>query len=361
MPADSTEARRDGVNYTYSLAMVAFVALVFYDHLLTFDKEVACIWRRKINVPSVLCLLNRYLLLCVAIFAGLEVAPWSNVSAQSCRINQYMIYALSYVLVGLFQWFSLLRIYAILQRRLVPVVIIVVVNTTSAILGALLYSSALGGPNSTPPSQGTNAAHFGQCVDMVLDRGDDSRIYMLVLGIISQICVVLEGIVTVAFTLNKTFGIRREAVAIGMEVPPLSALLLRDGSLEFLALLLLNVSNIIQTSFTGSSSVVISFVNVLAQAIMFSHFFFHLRQVHLRDGANQSTSSLISIQFASVVVGNLGAPLDNSFYPNSDDDNDDEEQNIQFSRDPLAAGLMRDASEEHSSNNVHEMARSVVV
>ena len=51
------------------------VALTVYEHLLSFDAELRVIWRRKLNLPNLLFLLNRYLLLLFA----LSLVLWSLV------------------------------------------------------------------------------------------------------------------------------------------------------------------------------------------------------------------------------------------------------------------------------------------
>ncbi|KAI0071479.1 hypothetical protein K474DRAFT_614030 [Panus rudis PR-1116 ss-1] len=140
------------------------------------------------------------------------------------------------------------------------------------------------------------------------------QIQELQLGIISQILVLVEDCLTVIFTTYKTLQTRREAVAIGIEVPPLSALLLRDGCLEFLGLLVFNIINIIQISFTGSSSVIISLV--------------HLSNDPLGDV--HSTSRLnLTTHFASTLVHSLHEVVDV------------EEMDIEISGHPLAASRGR--------------------
>ena len=66
------------------------------------------------------------------------------------------------------------------------------------------------------------------------------------------------------------------------------------------------------------------------------HFILHLREVYLAGGDSENTNSTLAssfLQFASQVVGNLGAPLDF----NSDEDS--QERSEWVSRNPLAVGL----------------------
>ena len=53
------------------------VALVAYEHLLTFDQALKVIWRRKWSGATLLFFLNRYLLLLTVIFTALPDTPTS--------------------------------------------------------------------------------------------------------------------------------------------------------------------------------------------------------------------------------------------------------------------------------------------
>lgn len=74
------------------------------------------------------------------------------------------------------------------------------------------------------------------------------------------------------------------------------------------------------------------------RSVTVCHFILHLRQVYL-DGTNTSTtaSSSSAIQFASQVVGNLGAPLDLS--RRFDEEDSIVRDPLTMSSNPLAAGL----------------------
>ena len=47
-----------------------------YEHLLTFDREVRLVWRRKVSAASVLFLLNKYLLLMrfIVLLTGYDIS-----------------------------------------------------------------------------------------------------------------------------------------------------------------------------------------------------------------------------------------------------------------------------------------------
>lgn len=55
------------------------VALCCYEHLITFDDEVRCVWRRRISGASTLFLLNRYAILAASLVGVVQVVPWGTV------------------------------------------------------------------------------------------------------------------------------------------------------------------------------------------------------------------------------------------------------------------------------------------
>ena len=63
---------------------LTFLALVFYEFLLTLDLEIRLVWRRKLRGATVIFLLNRYIILARYLFNVLsEHAPTQTVSPSS--------------------------------------------------------------------------------------------------------------------------------------------------------------------------------------------------------------------------------------------------------------------------------------
>ncbi|TFK82233.1 hypothetical protein K466DRAFT_500682, partial [Polyporus arcularius HHB13444] len=92
--------------------------LIVYEHLLTFLQEYRVIWRRKISIPMVLFIINRYGLLAFGITYALSTLVWWGddlVSARSsgeCRLSSSSSLTLSTSVL-----FSALRIHAINNRN----------------------------------------------------------------------------------------------------------------------------------------------------------------------------------------------------------------------------------------------------
>ena len=55
-----------------------FIALLFYDHFLTFDREVRHIWARKRSASSILFFGIRYPALAVAALTLTDLVPFTS-------------------------------------------------------------------------------------------------------------------------------------------------------------------------------------------------------------------------------------------------------------------------------------------
>ena len=55
------------------------LALLAYEYLITFDREVSLFWVQKITMASVLFMVNRYIALCTGMI-GLPIEVTSQVS-----------------------------------------------------------------------------------------------------------------------------------------------------------------------------------------------------------------------------------------------------------------------------------------
>ena len=68
-----------------------FVVIILYDYLLTFDREVLYIWRRRFTSANIIYVLLRYVALASLIVTMLNVFPFagktSTVSVSVSRIN----------------------------------------------------------------------------------------------------------------------------------------------------------------------------------------------------------------------------------------------------------------------------------
>ncbi|THG98181.1 hypothetical protein EW026_g3951 [Hermanssonia centrifuga] len=129
----------------------------------------------------------------------------------------------------------------------------------------------------------------------------------------TRLSVIVADIIVLALTLQKTFGHRIDAIRAGVQTP-LSALLLRDGTVYFATLLSLNIVQVLIRT-VDSSDPVSQLIETLTP-ILISRFLLNLRQLGEPENETQSRfNSRVSIPGFRVptlesVVGNMGADLD---------------------------------------------------
>ncbi|TCD64440.1 hypothetical protein EIP91_004085 [Steccherinum ochraceum] len=134
---------------------------------------------------------------------------------------------------------------------------------------------------------------------------------------------IFANAVSLGLTLMKTYRLHKDAQALNVSVP-MATMLLRDGSIQFVALTTIDIFEMIWVIVRHSDS--LSYLMLALSSILVTNFILNLREVHLSSSSNGSTSLRIrlpstrtqtmqSIVFAtpttisSNIIGNLGAPL----------------------------------------------------
>jgi len=244
------------------------------------------------------------------------------------RLSEVLTLILELVLMA----FTSLRVYAIWEkdRRILGGV---------ALLGLvppainIYYYTTLTIVSTPPPFVGC-----GEYVSLTATQSDIIAYFNVIFAIVS------DAIVLVLVWL-RTYTIMRDLSKFGGG-PNLSTLLLRDGTVYFVSLLVLNVVNLIAIRFQSFGSVP-ALTSVLSSTLI-SRFFLDLREVYLSGGGLDGSSSLPSKMsdplFASA-AGNLGAPLVALFDPEERHGwiDEDEEETPRVSNDPLMVGLRIDS------------------
>ncbi|KAF8886451.1 hypothetical protein CPB84DRAFT_1827077 [Gymnopilus junonius] len=135
-------------------ARLASTIIVFYDYILTFDREVNLIWRTEWRFPKIIFLINRYYVLAAGTFADYIYFP-SELSSQLCK--NYYIWESFSGLIGCIMAEIILqiRIYAIYRGNPFIVRLMLgsffVCSTTAAIVMGLgvrdIQAFAIEAPN----------------------------------------------------------------------------------------------------------------------------------------------------------------------------------------------------------------------
>ncbi|EMD35285.1 hypothetical protein CERSUDRAFT_124639 [Gelatoporia subvermispora B] len=307
--------------WIFDCCVIASVAVVFYDHLITLPLEVELIWGRKFNVVTLLFYLNRW-----TIFAWAMVQPFGFLSLAtlpSCIGYSQLSNILIILLYIIWAVFSAVRIYAISTRSWWLAILVLLLNLVPVasnsyeffamtwwLIGELL-------PDSKP-----------SCIS-----GDNitvSATKKVVIGI--RTAVIVADILVLAVTWTRTLAMKRLGDRHSVRTP-LTTMLLRDGTAYFLydpvirtpndsarsdvgysALLILNIVNIVGELTEVFYYTVTTFAPAIS-SIIITHFLLNLRQAAEtgQDDSLPSTASrLTSITFVSF-MGNMGEDLDHGF------------------------------------------------
>ncbi|KAI0794744.1 hypothetical protein C8Q74DRAFT_1250389 [Fomes fomentarius] len=128
----------DSWNYTYGLMSTGGVALLIYEHIITFHHEINLFWRGKFNAASILFIANRYLVL-ISNTGALPWLPWiDSSSSESCRVQFYLLGTIGALQCIPWAALSALRAYVLSQQNWTAALSVFVLSA-----GPLVYSLVL--------------------------------------------------------------------------------------------------------------------------------------------------------------------------------------------------------------------------
>ncbi|TCD60975.1 hypothetical protein EIP91_009240 [Steccherinum ochraceum] len=187
--------------------------------------------------------------------------------------------------------FSTLRIWAIWDHALIPTF---AVFTIQAVAPAINIYAA------------SHITSFS-VVDDVCLKSFDVPVKILMRGT----AAIAGDLLVIGLTWVKTAGILRESLRNDGFRPTITTLLLRDGTVYFIVLLLMNVVSFIPTHIqkdvNGSAAYRLAMLAITANLI--SRFILDLRSVFHEGSSEPHTTSSVKFGGRSL-AGNLGAPLE---------------------------------------------------
>ncbi|KAH9840607.1 uncharacterized protein C8Q71DRAFT_904709 [Rhodofomes roseus] len=271
-------------NFITNYCELATCMLIFFEHIVTLPDEIRFIWRRKLTMSSLIFLLNRYILFLYGLVNVVGVIPWttnigsdafsgfvcaSDAERKTCRcaaiIMLYTVFTL--LLYAITPIFSTLRVYAIAGRKwhfalatfLTGMVAVAsnLANAVQASLGYLVYVGPL--PVCTYNAYYSESEH-------------------LKLTIATRVCSIVSDLLVIVVTWWRTYALKREADRLHMRAS-LATLLLRDGTIYFVAILVLNIVHIIFVLYNGNVVYVTIFL-IPIPALLTSRFLLNLRRAN---------------------------------------------------------------------------------
>ncbi|RPD55658.1 hypothetical protein L227DRAFT_656701 [Lentinus tigrinus ALCF2SS1-6] len=315
-----------------ALCSISASVLLFYDYILTFDKEVGLFWKR-ISGASLLFLVNRYMTLLTQIFDVVQFT--TDMSDESCA--KFSKVAATVDLCQYVPWavFSGLRAYALSRYKPLGILVFLlslgpdVVNLVKYAYGLSGFSGpvwavescAEGGADITPLPQLS-------CIDYTRTSSCEPKFV-----IISRSCLLVADLILILITWVSLW---KRVVYVSGKLKRLAftKVLLWDGTIYFIVILTMNVLHLafsLPSVSRSPSSRNFSQITVFTEpitAILVSRFLIDLQEanrkptmassddpLHFSTGAS---SNIGSLRFASV-VSSLGATISG---PGGSDDSD---------------------------------------
>ncbi|KAH9836082.1 uncharacterized protein C8Q71DRAFT_760471 [Rhodofomes roseus] len=304
--------------------------------MLTFSREVRCIWKRRFSGATVLFMLNRYLTLVYRVLMTVEILPLgqnpNSGQAPSFRGSSNLIGQVGFTSLRMYAvWSKDRRIFAgILFLGLVPIGVNMFYYTKVAFVVA------------PPPLVG--------CADLV---------YMTpaAMGMFNCIFAITADTIVLILTCVKTFEIKRSFAAIRTKAKISVENLVQNRETSYVSLIQRDVDLIaIKNQAFGS----LPALTEVLTSILISRFLLDLRSIYLashgidsngKDSTMNANASTLAFGGHSV-AGNLGAPLESML---SDPEERYEliaaDEAAYISEDPLAMGLRSSPRHDHNSQH----------
>ncbi|TBU46843.1 hypothetical protein BD309DRAFT_953302 [Dichomitus squalens] len=278
---------------------MACVALIIYEYILTFPAEHRVIWKRRLTIPTVLFLLNRY---CLMLF-GLSIALWAFVVWEDdsvCRFPNVSQQLFGTLLDATQAVFMALRIHTINNRKWFWTALILLLGLSPVPPNVIeMFPSR---PMALPwPLTG--------CAETIYSKGNLNNPVWTRVVISVQLCSYVANFVVVAITWYRTAGIAIAARKARLRTS-LVSLILRDGTTYFIATLIVDS---VLMYYVLTRQVSLGLVAIIISSILMSRFILNLRtldQSPVLTTISAGTQIASSLRFAQDPFDNLGEPLD---------------------------------------------------
>ncbi|KAI0090073.1 hypothetical protein BDY19DRAFT_905139 [Irpex rosettiformis] len=243
---------------------IAATALFFYEYFLILPDEVKYIWKLKKSIASYLFIVNRYVVLCVRGFRLVQMVSWEGRNEVTAdEIQDFTIPPTV---------FASLRTYAIWEKNRIVLICVLILGLIYPC--GFTYSITTRDYRAAPPP--FTGCDYDTSLNLSIGL-DPNMIYM-----------VFEATVVV-LTWTKTFTlIRRRRQINGRIDQGMGYILLRDGTIHFTTLVILNVIGLI--TFVSTPFDFISPLTDTMISVLISRLILNLRQDFMNGGNEGGTT-----------------------------------------------------------------------
>ncbi|KAI0692852.1 hypothetical protein C8T65DRAFT_744955 [Cerioporus squamosus] len=325
-------------------------ALLSFEWVITLDREARLVWGQKATVATILFVLNRYWLFLEYITQVITIYPLSNLSFQGCDAVGYMVIIGNAGPPYIWALFSTLRAYALSRRKWWVIPLTSVWFIPHLVMESLYYSHLR--PLEAPSPL--------NCV-LSSTFPETEWIHLLYRTIASRTCAIVGDLVVLVITWHSTYGIRKATAGLQVRTS-LTDALLKDGTLYFVCLLVLNLLNIFVNAFPRTSDVT-AFQDPIT-SILISRFILNLRDVadwksddltepsFVRHSRTRVTSTVNFADFIDPMGGDLDHGASGRSSPDGDCSQGPEESEMEsFAATRTYAGSGTGKSVENAAAN----------
>ncbi|TBU43473.1 hypothetical protein BD309DRAFT_864231 [Dichomitus squalens] len=257
------------------LISIAATAIIVYDYALTIDLEVQQIWKRDISGTTVLFILTRYITLLQRIFVLISLSPLHSLDA--CNIVSWFQAITTSILAVVMSSIAAVRVFALWNRDYRLFAAIMLAGLLPAL--ANIYFRSASTVFLVPSNLFTC-----QSVPTAMSALTYKR-----LSVATRVISIFSDGLVVVLTWMKTY--RTHVLTRGVDFRTnYSTLILRDGTLYFLAVCFLNVIAIVYVMNIGSN--LLNDMIVALGSLLMSRFLLNLRDQRARNETQTFTTSM---------------------------------------------------------------------
>ncbi|KAI0718685.1 hypothetical protein C8T65DRAFT_737040 [Cerioporus squamosus] len=307
LPAEELRPVLAGADVAFLISCAA-TALVLYEHVITLGMEVQQVWKREISGATVLFVLTRYMTLLNRVFVTISLSSIHSPEAVSTSILVVVMSAIAAV-----------RVYALWSRDIRLFVVVMVAGTFPALTNLFFRSAS---------SVYIIPTALYSC--QVAPTAMSASAYTALSIATRTVAIFSDGLVVV-LTWIKTYRVFVLTRKISFRTN-YSALILRDGTLYFLAVCVLNLVAIIYIMDVGAN--LLNDMIVTLSSLLMARFLLNLRDHRSRTEdiiyvaettgkGTMGTSPVSTLRFTSDLLDSMAGSVGAADEDVLDDDDDE--------------------------------------
>ncbi|KAI1795801.1 hypothetical protein LXA43DRAFT_1163716 [Ganoderma leucocontextum] len=267
----------------------AGLALLFFEYLITFNRELCYVRDHKRTWAKAMFILNRYISLFqafVTLFSAmLPVSPFV-LSFPSCVFLGRTIEVCQISLYAVWAVFSALRVYALSNNNRVAVAPVALLSSAPVMTFIAVAFAADYEIDVVPYAPYPSICHLSYYISPELFQQ---------LGILTHVPLILAEALVIVVTFVRTWNVALSRNVAMVQIP---RLVLKEGVLYFLAMLLVNSTQIISNflfdpQFTSACSI----FNLLVP-ILVSRFYLNLHDVRKTEDERKAEERRSDLEMA---------------------------------------------------------------